>query len=590
MISTDQTSALVYNGEIYNYVELRDELLQQGVCFRSTSDTEVLLYLYNTSKRKGSDPKQLLHRLNGMFAFALWDADAETLWLARDAFGIKPLYYSTTSSGFFFASEIKALIAMGVTPGPLDAASLDRYLSFLWCPGEGTPVSNIHKLGPGQLLRVKEGQIVEHTTWAKRTVARQHKVQPATVRETLRKAVHRQMVSDVPVGAFLSGGLDSTSVACFAREVQPNLPCFTIQTKGAASEGLVDDLPFARMAAEHLKVPLEVVRVDAEQMAHSLEAMIWQLDEPLADPAPLNVLFICQAARTMGIKVLLSGTAGDDLFSGYRRHLALQRERYWSRLPYPLRSALQSVTQHLPVQHAFARRLRKAFSGATLSDDERMVHYFRWIDRKDLQSLYTPAFRERLGKANTSTEQPLLDYLRDMPPEISPLTRMLALEQRFFLSDHNLIYTDKMSMQAGVEVRVPFLDPDLVALAAQVPDHHKQHGREGKWILKKAMEPLLPREIIYRPKTGFGAPLRHWLRHELREWMHDLLSEKRVSQRGIFEPSAVQSLIKANEQGRVDASYTLFSMICIEVWCQRFMSPSESVPIIDPFLVAPTHA
>ena len=385
----------------------------------------------------------------------------------------------------------------------------------------------------------------------------------------LRQAVHRQMMADVPVGAFLSGGLDSSSVVAFARELNPDIRCFTIEAQGSEHEGTADDLVYARRVAHHLKVPLDVVRIDAARMAADLPAMVAQLDEPLADPAPLNVLYISRLARESGIKVLLSGAGGDDLFTGYRRHRAVMLERLWSWLPRPARAGLELIGRRVDQRSLLQRRLSKLFSGSTQDGDSRLIHYFRWVNRQDLSALYTSSFRAALGDARA--EAPMLDFLNDMPQQKHRLDRMLALEQRFFLADHNLTYTDKMSMAVGVEARVPFLDLDLVAFAAQIPVRFKQRGAEGKWVLKKAMEPYLPREVIYRPKTGFGAPLRRWMRVELRELLADVLGERSLRSRGLFNAAAVQRLIAANDQGKVDASYTLLSLICIELWCRQFI-------------------
>ena len=270
----------------------------------------------------------------------------------------------------------------------------------------------------------------------------------------------------------------------FARERNPDLRCFTIDVRGTGDEGFSDDLPYARRVAAHLGLPLDVVQVDAGKMAAGLEEMVWQLDEPLADPAPLNVFYISHLAREQGIKVLLSGAGGDDLFTGYRRHLALRSERFWGWLPRRLRTKLRLLTNQMPASSPFGRRLRKAFSGAHLDGDARLVHYFRWIERSDLRALYTPAFSAALAEAQA--EDPMLAFLAELPKSTSSLDRMLALEQRFFLTDHNLTYTDKMSMAAGVEVRVPFLDLDLVEFATMIPSQYKQRGRQGKWVLKKS--------------------------------------------------------------------------------------------------------
>lgn len=573
MLSNNGIAVVIFNGEIYNFQELRAELEAEGAEFRGSSDTEVLLNLYQ------SEGEEMLSRLNGIFAFAIWDQAKQKLFLARDALGVKPLYYAALADRFIFASEIKALMPLMPEPGNLDRPALDRYLTYLWCPGEGTPLQAVRKLMPGQAMWVNSGQVERHWSWYRLPVAHTKTAHRLNARSAvkgtinhLRTAVHRQLISDVPVGAFLSGGLDSSSVVALARERNPNIRCFTIGATGLENEGMADDLPYAKMVAEHLQVPLEVVRVDPIQMAMDLPNMVAQLDEPLADPAPLNVLYISRLARQQGIKVLLSGAGGDDLFTGYRRHRALMTERYWNWLPSSVLSSIEAGTHHLNASKSLGRRLRKLFNGAALKGDDRLVNYFRWINRADLLALYTTDFRAALS--DRRVEAPMLDLLAELPADTQPLERMLALEKRFFLADHNLIYTDKMSMAVGVEVRVPFLDLELVEFAAQIPAHYKQRGREGKWVLKKAMEPYLPRDVIYRPKSGFGAPLRRWLRVELRDWLVDTLSPERLRNRGLFEPDAVERLILDNAAGRVDASYTLLSLACIEMWCQHFIDRS----------------
>jgi asparagine synthase (glutamine-hydrolysing) len=397
------------------------------------------------------------------------------------------------------------------------------------------------------------------------------------VREGIRAAVHRQMVSDVPVGAFLSGGLDSSAVVAIAREAAPSIDCFTIDTRGIRDAGTTDDLPYARRVAAHLGVKLHEVEIDASRMAADLERMVYQLDEPLADPAPLNVLYISQLARATGIKVLLSGAGGDDIFSGYRRHAALSMERYWSGLPATVRRGLRIVTSGAPQRGSWGRRLSKSFARADACGERRLTGYFLWADAERIRGLFASDHRATL--ATEDIEAPLHEYLAALPAGLSPLQRMLALEQRFFLADHNLLYTDKMGMAAGVEVRVPLLDKDLVRLANSLPAEFKQRGREGKWIFKQAMAPLLPREVIHRPKTGFGAPLRQWIRHDLSEMVDDLLGAETIRRRGLFDAARVAGLVEDHRAGRTDAAYTILGLMCIELWCRRFLAaPAAAVP------------
>lgn len=569
MLSADGAVVLVFNGEIYNYRELRADLEAQGGTFRGHSDTEVLLNLYL------AEGEAMLSRLNGIFAFALWDSRKQALLIARDALGVKPLYYAALAGRFAFASEIKSLLHLAPEARELDIAALHRYLSFLWCPGEGMPLKAVRKLLPGEAMWVRAGQIERRWNWYQLPVFRgvsadlDEEAALAGTASHLRQAVQRQMVADVPVGAFLSGGLDSSAIVAFARELNPDIHCFTIESVGGQEEGVTNDLPYARKVAQHLGVPLEVVSIDAKRMAGDLERMVAQLGEPLADPASLNVFYISQLAREQGMKVLLSGAGGDDLFTGYRRHRAVQAERYWRWLPHGVRSGLAQMTGGLNQQRTLTRRLAKLFSGAALEGNERLVEYFRWAREADLWALYTPETRRALGTELAAT--PMLDFLQPLPDSVAALDRVLALEQRFFLTDHNLTYTDKMSMAVGVEVRVPFLDLDMVDFAARIPLGLKQRGSEGKWVLKKAMEPYLPHEVIYRPKSGFGAPLRRWMRHDLRELLGDLLSVDSLQRRGLFEPAAVQRLIAANDAGKVDASYTLLSLLCIEIWCRSYL-------------------
>ncbi len=576
MTALDGKVALTFNGEIYNYLELRKELEAQGHQFKGHSDTEVLLHLY---LERG---EAMLPMLNGIFAFAIWDQRSKSMFVARDAMGVKPLYFSAQPRGFAFCSEIKGLLPLVPEARDLDPVSLHRYLTFLWCPGEGTPLKAVRKVLPGEAITLRGGKIERKWIWhrlpafrAVRSDLDETSAIEGTVSH-LRAAVKRQMISDVPLGAFLSGGLDSSAVVAFAREQNPNLRCFTIEALGGIDAGETDDLPYATRVAKHLGVALDVVRIDSSRMAGDLERMIVQLDEPLADPAPLNVLYISQLARDAGMKVLLSGAGGDDLFTGYRRHVAVNYEPCWSWLPGSIRRALEQGTMNLDLRHAWKRRLAKLLRGAGLDGDARLANYFVWARESALMDLYSRDFRAAI--AGTHAVDPMVDFLRPLPQSVGSIDRMLALEQEFFLGDHNLPYTDKMSMAVGVEARVPFLDLELVEFAARIPASLKQRGRTGKWILKKAMEPYLPHDVIYRPKSGFTAPLRRWMRHDFKPMLNDLLSVDAVNRRGLFDGLAIQRLIAANDSGRVDAAYTLLGLLGIEIWCRNFLDGIPSAP------------
>jgi asparagine synthase (glutamine-hydrolysing) len=563
--------AIVFNGEIYNFRELRIDLEKRGFSFASHSDTEVLLNLYL------AEGEGMLARLNGMFAFAIWDQEKRQLFVARDGFGVKPFYYSETTSGFVFASEMKALLQEPTIPRAIDAQAVLNYITYQWCPAPRTMLSSVKKLLPGFAMIVEEGRVTRQWQFYDLPYyGSKCMLSPEAAADELRtrlaEAVRRQMVADVPVGAFLSGGLDSSAVAYFAREHAKDgqLDCFTIAFKDDAwrKEGMAEDLPYAQLVAKHLGVNLHIVNVGSE-MAEEFARMVFHLDEPQADPAALNVLFISRMAREQGIKVLLSGAGGDDILSGYRRHQALWFEKYWTWLPQSSLTEIKRLTQSFKGSGPVGRRLSKLFAYADADELERLVSYFNWVDPVTRNTLLSPWMRaELMGGVGVN---PLLETASRLPPEMPSLDKMLYLEGKYFLADHNLNYTDKMAMAASLEVRVPFLDNDLVAFATSLPAHYKQHRTQGKWLFKKAMEPLLPHDVIYRPKTGFGVPVRHWLKNELRPMVNALLSDDVIRRRGLFDAAGVRDLVNNDRLGRSDGSYTVLALMCVELWCQTFL-------------------
>ena len=569
MTDPDGLATIVFNGEIYNFRELREQL-SGGYEFRSSGDTEVLLAAY---LRWGDD---MFGKLNGIFALAIYDHRQRAVLLARDGLGVKPLYWAQTKSHFAFASEIKALLQVPDLDRSLDLQAVSQYLTYLYSPGQRTLFESVQKFPPGHAVRIADGRKVRE--WCFYELPYGQDISPFTVPGAsaelvarLDTAIGRQMVSDAPLGAFLSGGLDSSAICALAqrRLGSRRLDCFTIEVRSpkGGGDGFVDDLPYARLAAKALGLNLHVAQVAQNELV-DLEKLVWHLDEPQADPAALNNFYICQLARQQGIKVLLSGAGADDIFTGYRRHQALVFERYWRWLPAYVRRSFASLSERSLQGSPLGRRVRKAFRQAGLPPDERMVGYFHWLERERLNGLWSKEIKAAGILADPAA--PLNQALRALPTGMPELNKMLSLE-KFFLTDHNLNYTDKMSMAAGVEVRVPFLDRDLIDFATRLPVNYKQQGRVGKWIFRRAMEGILPDEVIHRPKTGFGIPLRGWMTAKDNRLEADYLSRESLSRRGLFDPEAVHQLIVDNRTGRIDASYPILALACIEIWCRQFI-------------------
>lgn len=571
--------AINFNGEIYNCRELRakcDEasVRQRGtaIAWRGHSDTEVLLWLYMLLG------PNMLGMLDGMFALAIWDGRRREMLVARDRFGVKPLYYVRNERHFAFASELKALDALVRVDRDLDSVAVAQYITFLYTPGERTMLRAVRKLSGGQALVITTQGIKSDYEFAKPPMReRPDAKMPAKaavegVRTLLQEAVGRQMVADVPIGAFLSGGLDSSSIVALAQRYvgSRRLQCFTIGYSGGGqkADGLVNDLPYAERVARHLGVDLHTVQVGPE-MAAQFPWMIAQLDEPQADPAALNAYFICKLAREHGMKVLLSGAGGDDLFSGYRRHRALGLEPHWSWLPQRVRALLSFASQQISPRGAAGRRIAKAFRYAGSDPTDRLVNYFMWLDSAEIAQLWSKDLGAQVATA--AIAEPMYAEIGKMPEGAQALSQMLLLDSRFFLIDHNLNYTDKMSMAASVEVRVPFMDNALADFAARIPAKHKQHGAVGKWVLKAAMAGVLPADIIHRPKTGFGVPLRSWMKNEMRVVLDDALSASTLQRRALFDPAAVSRLRERDRQGRIDATYPILALACVELWCRKFI-------------------
>ncbi len=569
---------IIYNGEIYNHWEIRKELSAKGYSFHSNSDTETILYGYI---QYGKD---ILRKLNGIFAFAIYDTHANTLFGARDHLGVKPLYYYLKDDLFAFGSEIKSLIRLQNFDSALNYHALANYINFLWSPGNLTPFKYVYKVLPGEYFTM---DVQDPATFTKQSYydvpfsgSREFyndKIWIDTIDRSLEKAVDSQLLSDVPVGFFLSGGIDSSVVVAEARKKYPNRPltCFTIKgNDDSEPEGFSDDYQYALEAAKHLQADL--VTVDGSiSILKDFDKMIWHLDEPQADIAPLYVYKVCEAAREQGIKVLLSGAGGDDIFSGYRRHKALYYDKYLQYAPDFIFPLLAGYLKNKSSNNPTVRRLNKLLKRKSDTVIDRLVGYFEWFPISDHLDLFTKDIRSEI--TGHDPEDYLYSLLEKVEDEENLLNKMLYLELKTFLVDHNLNYTDKMGMACGVEVRVPYLDHDLVNLSTKLPPNLKMRGNTTKYVLRKIAERYLPESIVNRSKTGFGAPVRKWVMHDLQNMIDERLSDASLRRYGIFDHDALTQLMNDNKTGRIDGSYTILTVMAIQSWLDQFTGDSSLI-------------
>lgn len=570
MISEDGNFVIVFNGEIYNHWNIREDLIND-FNFRSSSDTETLLYAYI---KYGIS---FLEKLNGIFAFAIFDRQKGEVILARDQFGVKPLYLYKDDKKLLFSSELKSFLDFGICK-TLSPKGIANYLTFSWSPGGYTPFKNVLKFEPGCYSKISISKPNSYTTERFYQMPFCGKYSAKTKKELVEEldvklvnAVSRQLISDVPIGFFLSGGLDSSLLVAIAKKLNPDkrIECFTIDTGELSSkEGFKNDLDYAKKVASYLGVNLNIIKADINIMA-DFDKMIWHLDEPQTDAAPLNVLNICKAAREKGIKVLIGGTAGDDLFSGYRRHQVIKVESLIEKVPIKMRSWIIPIIKKFPIQIPLIRRIRRITENLEKPLYQRLSGYFSWISYDSLTSLFEKNFLEELNGFRPTDY--FLNLNNRIPNEKSVLNQVLFWEMNTFLVDHNLNYTDKLAMACGVEVRVPYLDLELVDFSTTIPPWLKLNGHETKYILKKVAEKYLPKEVIYRPKTGFGAPMRKWILEDLDSLIQIRLSTKRLKELGIFKSDEVWKLINDNKKGKVDASFTIWAILALESWIRQFV-------------------
>lgn len=573
-ISTaDGRLTVVCNGEIYNYRELRAELQGLGHVFKTGSDSETLLHGY------AAWGDEVVHRLNGMFDFALWDAGRRRLLIGRDRLGVKPLYVLQDGQRLAFATEAKALLQLPGVRTELDRDALADYLHLGYVPAPLSMFKGIRKLPPGTLLAV-EGNQVRQWRWWRMPAAVDRGTTEADwvrrIRDGIDRSVHMQMVSDVPIGAFLSGGVDSSAVvAAMARHSSGPIRTYAIGFEGGTAEQLYNELPYARRVAELFKTEHHEIVVKPDVVG-LLPKLLWHMDEPIADSAFITTYLVSEFARH-DVKVILSGVGGDELFGGYRRYLGGHYAQRFQALPGWARRVASATAARLPADrhHKWLNvaRLAKGFiASAEMDADERYRSYLQVISRETLARLMLigePAADDRLALAFAGAG-------RD-----DELNRLFAVDAETQLPDDLLLLTDKMSMAVSLECRVPLLDHELVEMAASIPGELKVKGGRLKHLMKAALQPDLPDDILHRAKRGFGTPMGAWLKKELLAVVRELLSPAVVRQRGLLRPEAVSALLADHEANRSDGTDALLALLNLEVWSRVYLDAREPGDVAD---------
>ncbi|WP_419999347.1 asparagine synthase (glutamine-hydrolyzing) [Streptomyces boninensis] len=559
--------SLTYNGELYNAPELRAELAAAGVRFRGTSDTEVVLEAW---RRWGTD---CLPRLRGMFAFAVFDERTGELTLARDQLGIKPLFLLRRGDGLVFSSELKALAAATGGTLEVDHAALVASLLYYWVPDSRCAYREAEKLPPGSWLRIRpDGDVQRGRFWDLKEVAaegqeRARSGERPDLAAIIEESTRQHLLSDVPVATFLSGGLDSSYLTALAARHQPGIAAYTIgfRAEDAKFEAMPDDLRYARQVAEWFGVDLREIEI-APNVLDLLPRMTYHLDEPIGDPAAINTYLICSAAREAGVKVMLSGMGADELFAGYRKHLANLIALRYQRVPRPLRRGVHAAVDRLPV--ATARRgyrsvrfAKRFLSFAELPEETAFRRSYTMYDQEELLALIDPDLAGTVDDvltehADTYADNELDDFVN----------RMCLGDARMFLPGLNLTYTDRSSMAASTEVRVPYVDVEVVKAAFAFPGDRKIAGRQGKAVLKEAATSILPKEIVYRPKGLFSAPLRAWMSRDLAPLVRDVINDGELVKAGFLRRDALRRMAAEDAAGQRDFSKHLWHVLTLEYW------------------------
>jgi asparagine synthase (glutamine-hydrolysing) len=572
MSNEDQTVTVVFNGEIYNFVELRTDLQHQGHTFRTSSDTEVIVHGFEAWD------DDVVHHLNGMFAFAVWDRRRRKLLLARDRLGIKPLFYALKSDTLAFASEIKSLLLL---PG-FDQAVSDRgvfeYFSHHFIPGSGTIYQNIQKLKPGALLTVADRQVKIRTYW-RSVVApdpeRTLKDWCQELRQRLRDAVRLQLVADVPLGVFLSGGLDSSAVtAAMAGLGRKEIRTFNVSFEVAK----YDETRFAELVSQHLGTAHETFQITAEA-TDLLPKLLWHLDEPLAD-ATIIPTYLLSGATRRRVKVALSGEGGDELFGGYTHYQGMQLNRWLSVLPRWCRRGLAAGTRHLPTGGSprlgyLEHRLERIASTSLFPLFQGYTRKVAFFTPEEQQRLFSQDFQRQVA------DLPYLPHFWAIPqayPELDPIAQANLADLSVFLPDSLLVKVDRMSMACSLEVRVPLLDHTLVEFALTIPIDLKVKGMHTKHLLREALAPWLPPSILNRPKRGFNPPVEFWLQHHLMEYAREYHLMETLTATGYFNLATVQEMAEAHVRGQRDFGRQLWALLVFAIWWRRVRGRGEWQP------------
>ena len=566
---TKDGMTIIYNGELYNYRALRAELSSHGVRFRTQSDTEVVLEAW---RRWGPGA---LERFRGMFAFALFNQRTGDLVLARDPFGIKPLYYLPRGGGAVFASELKALVAaigseLRIEPGALVASML-----YYWLPEQRCAIDGVRKLPGGSwaLLR-PDGTLTVQRYWRIADVAAEAAAgPPADLGAVIEESLTAHLVADVPVSSFLSGGLDSSIVTVLAHQAAQEIDAYTItfRPEDQRLEAMPDDAVYARKVAAQYGIKLHEIEV-SPNIVGLLPRMVDVLDEPIGDSAAINTLLMCEAARERGVKVILSGMGADELFGGYRKQMACLMAGRYGRLPAAPRAGVRFAVDRIPVSMGgrglrYARWAKRFLTFAELPEEPRFRRSYTMYDPAELRALVSPDLAGYVDQVIDEHSEIYLDNSLD-----DEVNRMCLADSRLFLPGLNLAYTDRASMAASVEVRVPFVDPVVARAAFSIPGGDKIRHRQGKVALKRAAEKWLPREIVHRPKASFGTPLRAWVRNDLREVINDVLVHGELAGSGMIEAGQLRRLIQDEQAGREDRAKQIWQLLTLELWCRNVRS------------------